>query len=74
MTKLRVVGNGIRGLLRGFGLKMGKVGERGFPVRVRELVGGQRSLAVVIEPLLQVRDVLLAEREGLHRLVPVQVC
>jgi transposase len=70
----QMVRTGIRGLLRGFGLKMGKVGERGFPVRVRELVGGQRSLAVVIEPLLQVRDVLLAEREGLHRLVPVQVC
>jgi transposase len=67
--KLRDIDNGIRSLLRGFGLKMGKVGERGFPARVRELVGGRRSLAVVIEPLLQVRDVLLAEREGLHRLV-----
>jgi transposase len=69
VTKLRDIDNGIRGLLRGFGLKMGKVGERGFPARVRELVDGRRSLAVVIEPLLQVRDVLLAEREGLHRLV-----
>jgi len=69
VTKLHDVDNGIRGLLRGFGLKVGKVGERGFPARVRELVGGRRSLGVVIEPLLQVRDVLLAEREGLHRVV-----
>ncbi len=69
VTKLRDIDNGIRGLLRGFGLKMGKVGERGFPARVRELVDGRRSLTMVIEPLLQVRGVLLAEREGLHRLV-----
>ncbi len=69
VAKLRDIDNGIRGLLRGFGLKMGKVGERGFPARVRELVGGRRSLAMVIEPLLQVRGVLLAELEGLHRLV-----
>lgn len=69
VAKLRDVENGIRGLLRGFGLKMGAVAERAFPARARELANGRKSLAAVIEPLLQVRETLLRQGERLHRLV-----
>ena len=67
--KLRDIDNGIRGLLRGFGRKVGTVGERAFPSRARELAADRASLAAVIEPFLQVREALLSERERLHRLV-----
>ena len=40
VAKLRDVENGIRGLLRGFGLKMGAVAERAFPARARERASG----------------------------------
>ncbi len=33
--KLRDIDNGIRGLLRGFGLKVGTVGERAFPTSTK---------------------------------------
>ncbi len=69
VAKLRDVENGIRGLLRGFGLKMGAAAERAFPARARELTNGRKSLAAVIEPLLLVRETLLCQRERLHRLV-----
>jgi transposase len=67
--KLQDIDNGIRGLLRGFGRKVGTVGERAFPGRARELVADRASLAAVIEPLLQVREALLSKRERLLRLV-----
>ena len=67
--KLRDIDNGIRGLLHGFGLKVGPVGERAFPTRARELAADRKTLAVVIEPLLQVHETLRSERERLHRLV-----
>src|SRR5918997_6952158 len=58
--KVRDLDNGIRGLLRGFGLKMGQVSERAFAERARELVEGL-SLKAVVEPLLRARSALLAE-------------
>ena len=69
VAKLRDVDNGVRGLLRGFGLKVGTVGERAFPRRAREPAHSRPELAAVVEPLLQVREALLAGRERLHRLV-----
>ncbi len=68
VAKLRDLDSGIRGLLRGFGLKVGQVGERSFPSRIRELTGGL-SLEAVIEPLLRARSALIAERDHLHGLV-----
>lgn len=38
VAKLRDLDNGIRGLLRRFGLKVGQVGEAAFPTHVRELI------------------------------------
>jgi transposase len=69
--KLRDLGNGVCVLLRGFGLKIGTVGERTFAARARELAQDRRALAVLIESLLQVRQMLLAQRDCLHRLVVV---
>src|ERR671928_676283 len=68
-AKLLDVELGIRGLLRGFGLKLGEVGKGRFAARVRELVGGQPTLERVIEPMLRARDALRAEYLTLHRAV-----
>ena len=59
--------NQVRGVLRNFGLKIGKVNKKQFEGRVRELVAGAPRLASMIEPMLAVRKVLMAEFEKLHR-------
>jgi len=59
----------IRGLLRGFGLKLGEVSKGRFAARVRELVAGQPMLERVVEPMVRARDVLRAEYQVLHRAV-----
>src|SRR6202000_2750113 len=41
--------NHLRGTLRGFGLKVGKVSDRTFAPRVRELVDGHPSLQIIAE-------------------------
>jgi transposase len=69
VRKLVAIRNEIRGILRGFGLKVGKAGEVGFEARVRELVQGQPRRRAVIEALLRVRATLLAEFDVLHRMV-----
>ncbi len=67
--KPRDLDDGVRGLSRGFGLKVGRTGERAFPGRARELAQGRPALEAAIEPLLQAREARLAGRERLHRLV-----
>src|ERR687894_93200 len=54
--KVRDLDNGIRGLLRGFGLKMGLIGERAFAARASELVGGRAALKTLVGPLLAARE------------------
>src|SRR4051794_39510071 len=49
-AKLLDVELSIRGILRGFGLKLGEVSKGRFAARVRELVGGQPTLERVIGP------------------------
>jgi transposase len=68
-AKLHDVEMSLRGILRGFGLKVGKVTRSAFPDRVKELVSGHPTLEVVAEPLLAVRAVLLREFNGLERRV-----
>ena len=46
-SKLRDVENSLRGILRGFGLKVGKTTARSFAGRIRELVAGQANLEVI---------------------------
>ena len=59
--------NQVRGVLRNFGLKIGKVYKKRFEERVRELLAGEPRLAALIEPMLMVRRVLVAEFEKLHK-------
>src|SRR5215203_2715418 len=67
--KLLDVELSIRGILRGFGLKLGEVSKGRFAARVRELVAGQPTLERVAEPMLRAREALRAEYQVLHRAV-----
>jgi transposase len=60
-SKLRDVENSLRGILRGFGLKVGKTTEREFAGRIEELVAGHPHLQVIAKALLSVRTVLRSE-------------
>lgn len=60
-TKLKDVEMSLRGMLRGFGLKVGRTTEKRFPDRIRELVAGQETLEFVAESLLAAHAVLLCE-------------
>jgi transposase len=59
--KLRAVENSVRGVLRGFGLKVGKATERSFAARIRHLVAGHPRLERIAEALLAVHAILLRE-------------
>jgi transposase len=60
-SKLRDVENSLRGILRGFGLKVGKATEREFAGRIAELVSGHPRLEAIAQALLAVRAVLRQE-------------
>ena len=66
-SKLPDVDFNIRGLLRGFGLKMGVVTRGGFEVRVRELCVGQAILEQIAEAMLAARTALRKEYSKLHK-------
>jgi len=68
-SKLRDVENSLRGILRGFGLKVGHTTARSFAVRIRELVEGQANLETIAQALLAVHAVLLREFNGFERRV-----
>jgi transposase len=57
----------LRGILRGFGLKLGEVAKGRFEARVRELVAGQKTLEGLAEPMLRARAALRAEYAAVHR-------
>jgi transposase len=57
----------IRGILRGFGLKLGETTKSRFAGRVRELAAGQAMLEAVVVPMLRARDALRVEAAELHR-------
>jgi transposase len=66
-SKLLDVENSLRGILRGFGLKVGKVTRVGFARRIEELVNGHPSLEAIAAALLRARTVLLAEFNGFQK-------
>lgn len=68
-AKARDIENDLRGTLRNFGLKVGKVSAGQFAARIRELVDGAEDLAAIVEPLLAVRVVLREQIVNLHRLL-----
>lgn len=61
--------NEIRGTLKAFGLKIGKVSRRQFEARVLELVADRAVLRRMAAPMLNARSVLLEEFHRLHRMV-----
>ena len=59
----------LRGILRGFGLKVGKTSQRTFASRVRELVAGHPTLLLVAEALLAARAALGEQLSKLEKRV-----
>jgi transposase len=68
-SKLRDVEFSIRGILRGFGLKVGEVSKGRFAARVEELITGHAMLEAVIGAMLTARAGLHTEFMRLHRRV-----
>src|SRR5919197_4364221 len=68
-SKLQDVENSLRGILRGFGLKVGKTTPRSFADRIQELVAGHPNLQTIGRALLSVRGVLLRELDGFEKRV-----
>jgi transposase len=66
-TKRLDVEMGLRGVLRGFGLKVGPTTARSFPGRARELVAGHPTLTAVAEALLAAREALGEQLRGLEK-------
>jgi transposase len=69
----------LRGLLRGFGLKVGVVSRGKLPARIRELAAGHAMLERIVEPLLAAREAMWREFAKLHKEVLIivkadQVC
>jgi len=59
----------LRGILRGFGLKVGRTTPKRFAGRIRELVAGHASLKAIAEALLLVHEVLLRQLNGFEKRV-----
>jgi transposase len=68
-NKLKDVELGIRGLLRGFGLKVGKVSAGRYEARIRVLVLGHPMLEPIAAAMLEARAGLQAEFSKLHRML-----
>jgi transposase len=67
LGKLLDVEFSIRGILRGFGLKMGVVTRKNFDARARELCVGQAMLEKIAEAMLAARATLQKEYSRLHK-------
>ena len=65
--KLLDVELSIRGILRGYGLKVGEVSRGRFEMRIRELTAGHVTLEMVIGAMLAARTALWNEFTRLHR-------
>jgi transposase len=68
-TKLHDVEMSLRGILRGFGLKVGKTTPTQFASRIRELVSGHANLQVIADSLLAIHEVSLREFKGFEKRV-----
>ena len=70
-SKLHDIEMSLRGILRGFGLKVGPTTPKRFAGRVQELVSGHPSLQVIADALLAVHAVLLREFNGFEKRVRI---
>jgi transposase len=68
-SKLYDVEMSLRGILRGFGLKVGPTTPRRFADRIGNLVAGHDTLATIAQALLSVHEVLLRELKSFDRRV-----
>jgi transposase len=68
-SKLHDVEQSLRGILRGFGLKVGAPTPKQFEERIWELVAGQPNLEAIAAALLAVRAVLRREFNGFEKRV-----
>ena len=68
-SKLHDVEMSLRGILRGFGLKVGRTTPTHFAGRIGELVAGHATLQVVAEAMLSVHAILRREFTGFERRV-----
>ena len=68
-SKLLDVQMSLRGLLRGFGLKVGPTTPSRFATRIRELVEGNATLEVIAAALLVVHETLRRELAGFEKRV-----
>jgi transposase len=68
-SKLQDVENSLRGILRAFGLKVGKTTKRSFASRISELVVDQPALETIAAAMLAVHMALLREFNGLEKRV-----
>ena len=71
--KLLDIESGIRGVLRGFGLKVGPISRGRFEARILDLVAGQAVLETVVGSMLAARSALQSEFAKLHRALLVLV-
>jgi transposase len=68
-AKLRDVENSLRGILRGFGLKVGPTTPKRFAGRINELVAGQATLEIIAASLLAAHAALLCEFASFEKLI-----
>jgi transposase len=66
-TKNHDVEMSLRGVLRGFGRKVGPTTPRTFARRIRELVAGHTTLSAIAEAMLAARDTLFSEWQKLEK-------
>ena len=69
LEKRIAIDNELRGVLKGFGLKVGKVSAGRFAARVAELVADRPRLSMFVEPMLAARAALIEQYARLHRMV-----
>ena len=68
-SKLFDIEMSLRGVLRGFGLKVGPTKPTRFALRIEELVAGHATLEVIAKALLAVHEALLREFKGFEKRV-----
>jgi transposase len=66
-AKMRDVDLSLRGILRGFGLKVGEISKGQFEARIRTLVARHAMLEQIADAMLQAREALRREFGKLHR-------
>jgi transposase len=72
-TKLQDIENSLRGILRGFGLKVGPTTKRSFASRISELVAGHPALETIAVAMLAAHMVLVREFNGFEKRVQSDV-